>query len=121
MSDMALAKVKARLRAMNIALTKTDGEYRVRRIGSPPGEGYFTTCLNDAVLTAHKMYKERTRAAHVLADLTAVAQRALTPEQTGTKLALASFDDTGATSVITLPTGEQFRVTVTEMVAIDVD
>lgn len=48
------------VRHLGMTLVKTEGDdYRVRFIGDPPGYGYFTDDLEDAVRTAKAMFEAR--------------------------------------------------------------
>jgi hypothetical protein len=57
MTDRALTLAAAliELRQLGVSIKKVEGEYRVRVIGTPAGEGYFTTDLADALETGRRM------------------------------------------------------------------
>ena len=58
----SLAALRAALRPLGIAITRTDVEYRVREVGSPAGCGYFTDDAEDALNTGRAMALHRMRA-----------------------------------------------------------
>lgn len=57
---LTLAQVRQRLRIAGYTCTREQwgDEYRVRRIGSAPGEGYFTNDLQDALDTGLAMIRQ---------------------------------------------------------------
>jgi hypothetical protein len=55
-NKLALKSVRAKLAEVDITIRKTVyGEYLVRIKGSPKGEGYYTTDLEDAYNTGELM------------------------------------------------------------------
>lgn len=54
-SVVTLAAALIELRQLGVTIRRVDGEYRVRVIGTPAGEGYFTTDLTDALETGRRM------------------------------------------------------------------
>jgi len=74
MKSLTIAEAKAILSPLGIALTKTDGEFKVRVVGSPAGHGYFTTEIDDAVATGRHMAANSQRA--VLEQRPTSAERA---------------------------------------------
>lgn len=59
---LTLRSAREHLRSLGMALIKTEwDDYRVRFVGDPPGNGYFTNDLEDAVQTAKAMYAQRQR------------------------------------------------------------
>lgn len=62
-SELTFNSAREYIRKLGMALVKTgyDDELRVRFVGDPPGHGYFTDDLVDAVQTAKAMYAQRQR------------------------------------------------------------
>lgn len=52
---MTLADAKHELRALDVVLSKRDGEYRVNRRGAGERPAYYTSDLHDAVATGRRM------------------------------------------------------------------
>ncbi len=55
--------VKSELASLGMTITRKDGEFKVRIKGSPAGNGYFTTDLQDALDTGRAMFNSCTPAA----------------------------------------------------------
>lgn len=55
LSLWTIADARKALAPFGMTLSRVAGEYRVRRKGSPAGEGYYTPDLADAVNTARRM------------------------------------------------------------------
>lgn len=52
---MTLADARHELHALDVILTKKDGEYRINRRGAGEGPAYYTDDLFDAVATGRRM------------------------------------------------------------------
>jgi hypothetical protein len=57
--ELTFSSAREYIRKLGMTLVKTGygDELRVRLLNSPPGHGYFTDDLEDAVKTAEAMYK----------------------------------------------------------------
>lgn len=65
LARLTLQDAREYVRHLGMSLVKTEyDEFRVRFVGDPKGNGYFTSDLEDAVRTAKAMFEARSERLH---------------------------------------------------------